>query len=149
MRMKTNKNASITGYFSHHIRGTKGVEATDEDIQANCDEASRVAHQIMRECPNIDLYVPADHDEFVCIAHRNGILDEKAILAVDCEIVHRCHFVLAYANFGGISHGMEVELDYARDHGIPSFIFTIWDADARESLLHFLHTFRTQGESNE
>lgn len=123
MIIKRNKNAKYTGYFSHHIRGKHGVHATDEDMQHNCDEASRVAHIIQDRLGDLDLHVPADHDEFVCIAYRNGKLTEDDILEIDCAIIQQRQMMIAYSYEGHTSRGMQTEIACCLTNAIPLFCF--------------------------
>ncbi len=118
-------------YMSHAIRGSKGPAATDADMQANNDaamRAARVIRQVFRPLENqhkcaIEVYCPADHDEFVMIAYRNGTLTEAQILAVDCEIVERCQALIWYSGLGS-SKGAEIEIKRARSQAIPIFELT-------------------------
>lgn len=109
----------IKVYVSHSIRGKKGENATKEDMRRNNDLAIMFGQALRRKFPGVDFYVPGDHDEFVLIAYSWGLLTEKQILDVDCEIVHGCHFVIAYSPDGYLSKGMKIEIEYANMNGIP------------------------------
>lgn len=67
--------------------------------------------------PKCDLYVPAEHDEFVQIAFDKKYIDETQILDTDCEIIRRCNLVIAYGD-PLRSRGMKVEIDYATEHDV-------------------------------
>jgi len=112
-------------YFSHPIRGKKGKDATIQDMEANNKKAVRIAKEwkcmlddVLCESGPVEFYVPGEHDEFVMLAYNHGYLDETQILDIDCVIIDRCDLVLVY-NEEQISHGMQVEIDYARGHGMP------------------------------
>jgi hypothetical protein len=102
-------------YISHSIRGSKGIHATQEDMEKNCQIAREFGNWLRKNYPGIEFYVPADHEEFVRIAWMNNLLTEKEILSVDCEIILGCCGLIVYAPDGHISKGMTVELDYAKE----------------------------------
>ena len=115
-------------YMSHTIRGRGGLDATEADIKINLAAATRIGVEIkaylldwekMDRFPRSDLYVPADHDEFVQIAWHKEYLNEKQVLEVDCDIISRCDLVIIYGNY--VSRGMKIELDFAQDNGIAVF----------------------------
>lgn len=119
---------TIKIYMSHAIRGAKGPKATDADMRANniaAMGAASIIRQVLLsveakyEC-NIEVYCPADHDEFVMIAYRNCVLTEAQILAVDCEIVERCQALIWYSQLGP-SNGAEIEMKHALTCNIPIF----------------------------
>lgn len=109
----------MRAYLSHPIRGIKGAAATEADMVANNKRAIEFANTIRRSLPDLDLYVPAEHDEFVIIAHGLDYLSEYDILQVDCHIIRRCHVVLVYDWDALLSKGMLTEIRFAKEHGIP------------------------------
>lgn len=109
----------IRVYISHSIRGKFGNAATNKQMEANNQKAIDFGKQIAAEFPNIDFYIPGEHDEFVLIAYNKDYLTEKQILDVDCNIVSRCNFLVVYSPDDFISKGMKVEVDYATFHNIP------------------------------
>ena len=139
MRVRQNRNAKVFGYFSHHIRGIKGDDATPAEREANCAICREVAHKIMDDFPEIDLYVPADHEEFPSLAMDLGYMDEAgAILAVDCAIIGQRDFVIAHYKDNFVSNGMQVEIDYAVDNRTPLFPFINYNRIVKERLEKFL-----------
>jgi len=113
----------IRAYMSHAIRGRLGLDADKRTISENCNKAI-VAGTIISCCvPEIDLYVPAQHDEFIQIAYDKGFLTETEILDVDCTIISRCSLLLVYDWQGYISRGMMKEIEYAREHNVPMIVF--------------------------
>ena len=109
----------IRVYVSHSIRGKKGKDATDEDMRRNNNLAIIFGQALRRKFPGVNFYVPGDHDEFVIIAFWKKYVTEEQILDVDCEIVKRSHFVIAYSPDGYLSRGMKIEIEYANVNSIP------------------------------
>jgi len=103
----------ITAYFSHSIRGKKGNKATSEDMLKNCTEAMKVAVWIRDNIPEIDLYVPAEHEDFVLIAYEDKYLTEEQILEIDCKILAGKDFHIVHEVDGWLGGGIGVEIDAA------------------------------------
>ncbi len=120
--MKTN-NVKIGVYFSHPIRGLKGAAATVEDISLNNDLASLVGRILMLQCPALDLYVPAIHDEYVTESYIQGHTTDDQILAIDKIILARRDILIVFRYNGVTSNGMKIEIEEADRLGIPVFLF--------------------------
>jgi hypothetical protein len=110
-------------YCSHPIRGAKGKDATIEDMRANNAKAVKLAahwKDVLSKAfgKRVDVYVPGEHDEFVALAHNEGYITERQILAIDCKILDTCDLLLVL-NEDGISCGMQVEIIHALKRGIP------------------------------
>ena len=117
-------NKKITAYFSHPIRGRAGDKATQKEKDANCKDAILVARLIRKRFPELEIYVPAEMDEFPDVACKQGYLTIDQLLAIDCEIVKRRDILLAYAPNGGyLSNGMKREIDTALDNSLPVVVF--------------------------
>ena len=114
--------SQIRAYVSHPIRGIKGKDATREDMEANNRRAIAFARILRERFPTVEFYVPAEHDEFVLNAYEQGSLTEEEILAADCAIVRKCHFLLALIMDEHISRGMIKEIVEATKHHMPAFI---------------------------
>lgn len=114
--------SQISIYVSHSIRGKKGKDATEEDMKQNNQKAIVFGKQLRRLFPKLCVYVPGDHDEFVLIAYLWGYLTEKQILQIDCDIVQKRNFVIAYTPDGYLSKGMKIEIEYAGMNGIPVIV---------------------------
>lgn len=127
----------IRAYCSHSIRGKYGNAATDEQMAANNQKAIEFGRLLADEFPMIDFYVPGEHDEFVLIAYRWGLITEKQILDVDCEIVSRCNFLIAFAPDDYISKGMQIEIDHAVFNSIP--VISAVDGDEEEYFKRICH----------
>ena len=120
----------VSAYLSHYIRGREGKKATNRDMINNCNAAIKMAAQLRKIFPKLDIYVPAEHDEFVMYAYRAGILTEKQILDTDCEILEKRKLLLIYAPDNGyLSRGMKIESRYATKIGIHIVKFEVLDKD--------------------
>ena len=106
-------------YVSHSIRGKFGKDATREQMAENCRKAIRFG-KYLKECfPEVDWYVPADHDEFVAIAYKKNYLTERQILDVDCTLIkdENCKGVMFYMPDDYLSGGMTIEHTCCDDEG--------------------------------
>lgn len=122
-----------SAYLSHAIRGSKGASATDADMLRNCLVAKKAAKWIRESISYLDLYVPAEHEDFVHIAYREKYLTEKQILDIDCGIVDQKDFLIVLVENGWKGGGIAVEIKYAKDNNIP--IFYIEKMDVRTAML--------------
>jgi hypothetical protein len=117
----------VTAYCSHPIRGRKGDQCSQEEIELNnmkaCTDLSQLALTIRRAGINLEVYVPGFHDEFVSLAYAKDYVTEQQILDVDCTILDKRYILLVYDWQDYISTGMKVEIDYAEEHGIPIYVF--------------------------
>ena len=110
-------------YLSHPIRGSKGKDATVDDMRKNNGAAIVVANYLRDNLiASVDIHVPAEMEEFVLIAYNMAYLTEKQILAVDCKIIDSCDAVIIYAPEGSVNGGCKIELDHAIKYNIPVFI---------------------------
>ena len=132
----------VNVYLSHAIRGAEGSDATQATMDKNCAEAMAFARDLHKLfCHTVvplSLYVPAVGDEFVQIAYRRGLLTEEEILDVDCEIIDKRDILVAYSPEGLISNGMKYEIDYAREHGIPTLIMSDLSVDSLLELMRMV-----------
>ena len=110
-------------YFSHPIQGKKGKDATREDMDANNQRAISAANQFRSAFLEIDVYVPAEHDEFVIEAYIQGSLTVEQILEADKAIVRKCDFLVAYMPEDYLSGGMIKEVIEAVDNRIQVFFW--------------------------
>jgi len=113
--------SKVTAYFSHSIRGKKGKAATDADMQRNCEVAIQVAEWIRKVVPGIELYVPAEHEDFVLIAYTEKLLTEGQILKIDCEILRQRDFHIVHEVDGWLGGGIGVEIEAAKKYGKLTF----------------------------
>ena len=107
-------------YLSHAIRGKEGKDCTDYQQKKYCDAAIELAKQIRAACPWLDLYVPAEHEDFVKIAHAKKYITEQQLLDVDCDIVKDCGFLIIFVPEGDeLQGGRLVEHDFAINECMP------------------------------
>jgi len=142
----------IRAYFSHAIRGRLGLDADEKTIRMNCDIAISAGKIIGRHIPNLELYVPGEHDEFVQLAYKKGYITETEILDVDCSIIDRCDILLVYDWEHHISRGMSKEINHAREQSIPIFIFSELNDTVIENLkvcLSVIEGLSNVGANNE
>ena len=133
--------SKIKAYVSHSIRGKMGKEATDEYMEENNLKAIAFGNELRKAFPNIDFYIPGDHDEFVCIAYKEKYINEKQILWIDCQIINSRNFVLAWSPDDFISNGMRIEIEHAHLHNIR--VLVVKDInDAKSIINHCLNALK-------
>ena len=111
----------INCYLSHPIRGAKREKATIKEMNANCDQAKKITAQLRKLLPELSIYCPAEHEDFVGLAYKRKYLTERQILAIDCKIVRGCKILLAYCptqEFPAASNGMMKEIRVAKKYNI-------------------------------
>ena len=113
----------IGAYFSHPIRGLKGAAATVDDQSLNNNLAIVVGKILSNFCPALDLYIPAEHDEFGTEFSLRKSTSVEEILEIDKIILERRDILIAFCYNGVLSSGMKIEIDHANDKGIPVFMF--------------------------
>ena len=112
----------ITAYFSHTIRGKKGSDATPADMDANCAKAIQVANWIRANITELEIYVPAEHEDFVQLAYLEEYLTEQQILAIDCKILaQKTDFQIVLDEEGWRGGGIAVEIDAAINASMSIF----------------------------
>jgi len=111
-------------YLSHPIRGSKGNNATNIEMQKNCDAALALGNVLKAKFPNLDFYVPASSEPFVRLAYEHNYLTIQDILKIDCMIIDTCDMVIVYTPEGGeLCGGCDMEYDHAIENDIPVCIF--------------------------
>lgn len=139
----------IKAYMSHPIRGPLKEKATHEDMQRNNDAARKIADQIRLYMAtnyrdvDFELYVPAEHEEFVNRAFRNGMLTVPEILHIDCQIIEEEYndMLLTFAPFGPPVEGCRVEIDHAVFNEITVLVF--------EGMIEFKDVMEAELEARE
>ena len=129
----------IRAYLSHPIRGVYGDKCPEEQIKFNCQQAIAWAKalRIYFGC-NLEIHVPAEHDEHMLIAMKKGYLTIDQVLDIDCVIVSRRDVVLIANWEDHISGGMRREIDTAYRRGIPYRVFTDVQEDDLRALKMWL-----------
>ncbi len=115
---------TISAYFSHTIRGKKGKDATKKDMERNCAAAVQAAEWIRENVPEIELYVPAEHEDFVYIAYTDKYLSEDQILDIDCKILGQRDFHIVLEVDEWLGGGIGVEIDAAIKCNMAIFYLT-------------------------
>lgn len=117
-------------YFSHAIRGKLGKDSTPVSLDENCFMAIEVANKIRAACPWAELYVPAEHEDFILKAFDKKYMTEKQVLDVDCDIIAECDIIIIYVPDGDeLQGGRLVEHDFAINECMPVGLFkTITEA---------------------
>ncbi len=123
----------IRFYLSHSIRGKYGKDATPTQMKVNCDKAILIANLIRNAIPSIEIYVPAEHEDFVGIAYQKHYLTETQLLDVDCTIIDGCKGVIIYVPEGDeLQGGRKIE----HDHAAPKM--SVWVFDNVEEIINML-----------
>lgn len=141
---------TIRLYLSHPIRGKmpEGLSKEEQlEIQAeNCAQTKYFAQRIRDLNLPIELYVPAEHEDFIQIAFREGMVTEEQILIVDCKIIDACDGVIYYDPQYGFSNGMDVERLHQERTNKPGITFHFASPTMKEDLKQWLHVhfFKTR-----
>ncbi len=124
-------------YLSHSIRGKYGKDATNVQMKENCDRAILIANLIRNAIPSIDIYCPAEHEDFVLTAYQKHYVTEEQILNVDCAIIDECYGVIIYVPEGDeLQGGRKIEYDHAIKHNIR-----VWRFNDVEKIINQLAEF--------
>ena len=99
-----------TVYVSHPIRGSTG------DIEGNCKKASAAARRLRRVFPEVDFYVPAEHDLTLQILTADNRLSIDDIMYADLQVLAVCHGWMFY--MFDESAGSLIEWQEANDMGL-------------------------------
>lgn len=121
------KDNKVTAYFSHAIRGKKGKAATEKDMKKNCDAAMEAVEWLRSNIPELELYVPAEHEDFVLICYEDKYLTEEQILEVDCKILQQRDILIVNVVDEWLGGGIAVEIADAKRTGKLIFYLTTYD----------------------
>ncbi len=130
----------IKAYLSHPIRGSKGKDATDEEMKANLDDAIKVCEQLRAGFPELDIYCPAEKDEALAYLLEKNYITIKQLLEADCNIIDRVDLVLYYTADVGLSGGMLVEHSHACSKNIPGRYFSKINDSIIAQIDNFINT---------
>lgn len=116
-------NQKVKAYFSHTIRGPDGSAATEEDARRNCKEAVEVAKWLRESIPELEIYVPGEH-EFppVGILLHKGYITVEQILEVDCMIIDEQDLLVVLVKDGWMGGGIGIEMAHAKKNAKPIFL---------------------------
>jgi 2-hydroxy-3-keto-5-methylthiopentenyl-1-phosphate phosphatase len=109
----------IKVYLSHCI-SDDGV-LTEEIMQKNCQIAIDFADFLRKQFPILDIYVPAEHEDFVHRVYAEKVLTIEQILQIDCAVLSTKDVVIALTKNGALSEGMKKETTFAKSENIPVF----------------------------
>lgn len=126
--------SKVSAYFSHSIRGKKGKTASEEDMKRNCEEAIKVGTWIRERIPELDLYIPGEHEDFVYIVFRDEYLTEGQILEIDCKILEGMDFHIVHEVDGWFGGGIAVEIAEAKRCGKIIFYVSSLDVPTLAAL---------------
>ena len=113
----------IRFYLSHSIRGKYGKDATPIQMKENCDRIIKIADTIRKQL-DVNLYVPAEHEDFVYIAFKDNYLTEHQVLEIDCKVIDKCDGVIIYSPADDpMQGGRMIEFQHAKDINKPIHIF--------------------------
>ena len=125
----------INAYLSHPICGSIGLKATREQKMEKCEDALAKASLIQLEFAlDINLYIPAHHEPFVCRAWEKDYLTNDQILEIDCDIISDCGMLLVYCPDIYPSNGMEIEIKHAQKENKPIIYFREVDKTLRKCI---------------
>ncbi len=109
-----------TAYLSHAIQGRLGNKATDAYMETNCKRVIQFTKKLRKEFGNqLDIYLPADHEEFVHRSFSMGLLSIDEILVIDCDIIKSKDILILYIPDSYVSGGMIKEAHKAKCLGKP------------------------------
>jgi hypothetical protein len=130
-------------YFSHAIRGRTG---TPEEIENNCRLASAQAAFVRSYLgPGFEIYCPADGDESLQIAWKDGTLSSEQIMEIDRKILMERDIVLAMV--GIPSKGVAQEIEWGRFYGLD--VWQCASTELLEDLCIDIKMYYTQVDPNE
>lgn len=124
----------IKAYLSHMIRGPEGNNASDETMRKN-NLAAQAIGNLISSCFPVDLYVPADMDDFLLDRDRKPLDYVDILLDLDCQLIVKSDILLVYSPDGYISGGMRREINTANEYGIPVVIFDVVSDDFVDRVL--------------
>lgn len=116
----------MTGYFAHPVRGSSGDHASDMDILENLAMAHQFGSQLRQKFPDVEWYMPYEHEEIIQKLWRRG-LSAQSIIEASIDICLEKD-VAVFWNGNGESNGMNQEFDAREFNSMPS----VWITDLDE-----------------
>ena len=123
----------IKAYFSAFVRGHDGDNVSPEVKDANVREGMAIGLAIRKAFPELDLFIPHEHEVVVDKLWRLGFLSSSQIIKACCALVEEMDLLIVYTG-RGISDGMQQEVEAARAKGVIVVCFDRWDDQAREDI---------------
>lgn len=103
-----------TIYYSHPIRGS------NNDFEGNCKKAVAAAKRLRNVFPEVDFYVPAEHDLAMQWLYFKKKVSENDILAADLHILQHCDGWFFYkfdeSKGGTIEQDAAIELGFCDEY---------------------------------
>lgn len=113
----------ITAYLSHCIRANKENPSIKE-MMLNNNKAIVLANELRKTFPFLDIYVPAENNEFDLEVCGGKYLTMDQILEIDCKILEKKDLLLLYKWQKDLSTGQKVEVSHADEMRIPMIDFS-------------------------
>lgn len=129
-------STEITAYLSHCIRANKENPSIKEMLFNN-NKAIILANELRKTFPFLDVYVPAENNEFDLAISKGKYLTTDQILEIDCKILEKRDLLLVYDWQVNLSAGQKVEVFHAGKIGIPMITFSCL-SEAIEKIREFL-----------
>ena len=126
-------NIKVTAYLSHAIRGGK-ADPTIKEMRLNNAKAIIMADKLREAFPFLDIYVPAENQDYDLVTWSEKYLTTEQILEIDFKILEQKDILLVY-NWCD-SSGVEAERDHAEKCEIPEIVFITF-SDACEKISEF------------
>ncbi len=121
-----------TAYFMAPVRGANGDESTAEERAANIEKAQMVARSIERRFPDLDLYVPHDHEEIIEELWLHGEVASEDIVWAFCQLAVKRDFGIWYDHvYSGGCREEQVAME-ASDKSVARF--SEWGDSAGEAI---------------
>ena len=123
---------NTTLYMSHPISGT------NKDMEGNCKKAIAAAKRLRNVFPEVNFYIPGEHDLAMQWLYRNKKVRVDDILAADLHILRHCSGWFFY-KFDE-SKGSTIEQDEAVRLGFCGETKTIFIMDIEKASYSYLRT---------
>ena len=101
-------------YFSAAVRGKNGDKATEEEKSKNIERGKVLAYSLQAKFPNWIIYVPHEHEIFIELGWKMGLLTSKNIMKIFCEMVSERDILVAVEEDVAISGGVRLEIKAAK-----------------------------------
>lgn len=132
----------ITAYFMAPVRGHLGDAVSPEEKWANVQKGVEIGRAIRRHFPEIDLFIPHEHEEIIDELWRQGLASDGIINAT-CTVAKRKDFSICYDG-DGISGGMGREIDEVSRIGKPIVYIDQISDETEEAIAYMLNEIRKE-----
>ena len=115
----------VTGYLIAPVRGrpteAEACLVSQEEKWGNINRAKQIGWEIRRRFPDLELYVPHEHEEFVEALSEEGVTTTILLWAMS-RLAAKRDISFVYVG-GGISSGMRQEIDAVEEAGKEMVFF--------------------------